>query len=107
MRSAAERTGRVRLDDTFAASLPFSLMAALQNGADLEFRTLRRVLDCEGRSLSGAIGQLQRVGYVFARRVSFGEVPGTWISATPRGRVAFDDHLAALREIASDAPPSR
>ncbi len=106
MPSGAGRTARVCLDDAFAGSLTFSLMASLQDGADLEFRTLRRVLECEGRSLSGVIVELQKEGHVVARRVSFGGVPGTWISATLRGRGAFEGHLAALREIAVDGSTS-
>jgi hypothetical protein len=35
------------------------------------------------------------------RQVSFGDIPGSWISASTRGRDAFDRHLAALREIAA------
>ena len=101
MRDAMESAGPTRLADDFASPLVFSLMAALQDDAELEFRTLRSVLGCEGHALSGAISQLAGAGHVVVRQVSFGDVPGSWISASTRGRDAFDRHLAALREIAA------
>lgn len=99
-------TGTPRLDDDFAAQLSFSLMAALQDGAELEFRTLRRILQAEGPALSGAIAALGREGHVVVRRASFGEMPGTWISASRAGRSAFRSHLEALRAIAASSSPA-
>lgn len=101
------RSTQPRLDDDFAPALPFSLMAALQDGAELEFRTLRRILRTERLSLTGAISVLEHEGHVAVRRVFFGEVPGTWVFTTGRGRMAFDAHLQALRAIVADAHAGR
>lgn len=106
MSSVQGATGWVRLDDDFASPLQFALMAALQDGAKLEFRTLRRILDCEGAPLRGAIAQLEKEGHLVARRVSFGDVPGLWISASARGHDAFEGHIAALTEIAGGGQTS-
>lgn len=102
-----ERAGRPpRLADDFASAVPFSLMAALQGGAELEFRTLRRILQAEQSPLSGAIMMLENEGHVAVRRPSFGET-GTWVSATAEGRAAFAAHLAALGVIAGDGSRRR
>lgn len=104
MRDVQDAPLRVRLTDDFASPLVFSLLAALQDGAELEFRTLRRILQCDGAALSGAIAYLERSRRVFVRRSTFGEAPGTWISATRGGAEAFAGHLAALRQIAEGTP---
>lgn len=96
-----------RLDDVFASAVPFSLMAALQDGADLEFDTLRRILRAERAPLSGAILLLENEGYVAVRRAFFGEEPGTWVAATAVGAATFRAHLAALRTIAASEPAAR
>ncbi|WAA67621.1 transcriptional regulator [Microbacterium oxydans] len=102
-----QESGSPRLDDDFASALPFSLMAVLQDGADLEFRTLRRILQAERSALSGAILLLENERHVALRRVSFGEMPGTWVAATPAGSAAFRSHLAALRAIVAGAHAGR
>ncbi|MDF2561507.1 MAG: transcriptional regulator [Microbacterium sp.] len=99
MRKSGKSLRPPRLDDDFAAPLSFSVMSALQGDAELEFGTLRRIVECEGSLLSGVIARLAHAGHLAVRDVSFGDAPGTWVRATPRGTDAFSDHLAALREI--------
>ena len=90
---------RACLDDDFADFPCFSIMSALQDGAELESRTLQRVLRCERARLSGALARLEQEGHLVVRYVSFNGAPGGWVRATPRGQEAFAAHLQALREI--------
>lgn len=90
---------RTRLDDHFASPIRFSLLAALGDGIELDFPTLREILACGDSPLSKAISHLEAAGYVLARKDRLGARPRTWVSSTSRGRQAFTAHVQALREI--------
>lgn len=90
---------RTRLDDNFASPIRFSLLASLGDGVELDFATLREILQCGDSPLSKAITHLQAAGYVVARKGSLGSRPRTWVYSTAQGRAAFAGHLQALREI--------
>lgn len=90
---------RTRLDDNFASPIRFSLMAALGDGIELDFTTLREILQCADSPLSKAITHLQAAGYVVARKGTVGSRPRTWVRSSAAGREAFAGHLQALREI--------
>lgn len=94
---------RTRLDDNFASPLRFSLLAALGEGIELDFATLREVLQCADSPLSKAITHLHAAGYVMTRKASLGNRPRTWVCSTRAGRDAFAGHLQALREIVAMA----
>lgn len=74
-------------------------MAALGDGMELDFATLRDVLQCGDSPLSKAITHLQAADYVFARKANVGGRSRTWVRSTRTGRDAFAAHLQALREI--------
>ena len=74
-------------------------MAALGDGMELDFATLRDVLQCGDSPLSKAITHLQAADYVFARKANVGGRSRTWVCSTKTGRDAFAAHLQALREI--------
>ncbi|MFF7292247.1 transcriptional regulator [Microbacterium sp. NPDC008134] len=90
---------RTRLDDNFASPLRFSLLATLGDGIELDFATLREILQCADSPLSKAISHLQAAGYATARKASLGGRQRTWVHSTREGRDAFAGHLQALREI--------
>ncbi|MBT2494387.1 MULTISPECIES: transcriptional regulator [Microbacterium] len=97
--SASRPHPRTQLDDNFASPIRFSLMAALGDGMELDFPTLREVLQCGDSPLSKAITHLQAADYVFARKANVGGRSRTWVRSTATGRDAFAAHLQALREI--------
>lgn len=66
---------------------------------ELDFATLRDVLQCGDSPLSKAITRLQAADYVFARKANVGGRSRTWVRSTKTGRDAFAAHLQALREI--------
>ena len=90
---------RTRLDDNFASPIRFSLLASLSEDIELDFVTLREILQCGDSALSKALSHLQAAGYVSARRGVVGGRQRTWARSTPSGRAAFAGHLNALREI--------
>ncbi|GAA3925824.1 transcriptional regulator [Microbacterium soli] len=90
---------RLRLDDSFASPIRFSLMAALGEDLELDFATLGGILQVSDSALSKAISSLDEAGYVTARKAPLGARPRTWVRGTAQGRRAFRDHLAALQAI--------
>jgi DNA-binding MarR family transcriptional regulator len=99
--AAANPHPRTRLDDHFASPIRFSLMASLGDGIELDFATLREILQCGDSPLSKAISHLEAAGYVVARKERFGSRQRTWVRSTRAGLDAFAGHLQALREIVS------
>lgn len=95
---------RHRLDDAFATPLRFSLMAASRVDVEIDFATLRDTLEADDSPLSKAITALADAGYLTIRKGYEGRRPRTWVTATRRGAAAFENHLAALREIADGFP---
>ena len=91
---------RARLDELVHQPLRFSMMAALTRADELEFRFLRETLGVSDSVLSRQASTLEQAGYLRVRKGHVGKWPRTWLSLTPEGRRAFDDHLRTLREIA-------
>ena len=88
------------LDDALLTPLRFSLMAALGTDAEIDFSTLRELLETEDSALSKGIATLSAVGYVSVRKGYVANRPRTWLRATVAGRAAMRMHAAALQAIA-------
>ena len=91
---------RRRWDEAFQTPIRFSLMAAVGRDRDIDFRTLRDLLEAEDSVLSKAVAHLDRAGYVTVTKGFAGSRPRTWVRSTMRGHRAYQAHLLALREIA-------
>ncbi len=91
---------RGRLTDLIHQPVRFSLLAALAQADELEFRFVRDTLDVSDSVLSRQASTLERAGYVAIRKGHVGKWPRTWLTLTPEGRSAFGNHLSTPREIA-------
>ncbi|MGO1769018.1 MAG: transcriptional regulator [Microbacterium sp.] len=87
------------LDPAFQTPLRLSLMAALGRRKEIDFGTLRDVMEADDSSLSKAISFLDAAGYVKTIKGYVGKRPRTWVTASARGHRAFVRHVAALRAI--------
>jgi DNA-binding MarR family transcriptional regulator len=90
------------LDTTIHQPVRLKIMAALTalpDGAQLEFVTLRQMLELTDGNLSVHLRKLEDAGYVTIEKAFVGRKPRTFIAATPKGRQAFEIHVQALREI--------
>ena len=90
---------RSRLDDLVHQPVRFSMLAALAQADELEFRFLRDTLELSDSVLSRQASTLEQAGYIAIRKGHVGKWPRTWLKLTPEGRIAFNDHLDTLREI--------
>ena len=94
---------RHNLDDALLTPLRFSVMAALTADAEIDFQSLRDLLETEDSALSKAIGHLSAAGYVAVRKGHVANRPRTWLTATAAGLAAMRVHVAALQAIADGA----
>lgn len=77
-------------------------MAALAAAEEVEFATLRDVIDISDSLLSRYASTLENAGYVCVRKGYSGKRPKTWLSLTEAGRTAFKDHVALLNQIVGE-----
>ena len=94
---------RHELNDAFLTPVRLSVMAALPKEIDLDFASLRDVIEADDSVLSKAISHLEKLGYVRVKKGYVGNRPRTWISSSAKGRRAFSAHVQALRAITADS----
>ncbi|MEV4900830.1 transcriptional regulator [Citricoccus sp. NPDC055426] len=92
-------TARQNLNDQFTNPIRLSLMASLAGVDEIDFKSLKEVLDISDSALSKHSTALEEAGYVRIRKGYVGKRPRTWLSTSEEGRAAFTEHVAALREL--------
>lgn len=92
-------TARQNLNDQFTNPIRLSLMASLAGVDEIDFKSLKDVLEISDSALSKHSSALEEAGYVRIRKGYVGKRPRTWLSAAEEGRAAFAAHVAALREL--------
>jgi len=97
---------RHRLNETIHAPVRFSIVAALAGADQAEFSFVRDTVDVSDSVLSKQVSTLESAGIVKVKKGYVGKRPRTWLSLTAFGRRAFQDHLAALRDIAGSQYPN-
>lgn len=100
---------RHQLDDALLTPVRFSMMAALGSevAIEIDFATLRDIIETEDSALSKAVSRLQEAGYVAVRKGYVANKPRTWVKATPAGVKALGIHSAALQAIVGGTVPNR
>ena len=89
-------------DPIIHPSVRLKIMAALNAlpaGAGLEFSRLKKLTGATDGNLGAHLATLEQAGYVAILKDYDGKRPRTRVSMTKRGRGAFDQYLAFLREI--------
>ena len=90
---------RHQLDDALLTPVRFSAMATLSNGSEVDFATLRNIIETDDSALSKAIARLDTAHYIAVRKGYVANKPRTWLRATPAGLKALRTHSAALQAI--------
>ena len=93
------------LDPVIHAPKRLRVMAILVSSEVAEFRFLRDELAIKDADLSKQMSTLHDAGYVSVRKTKPGRGSTTWYRVTARGRRAFENHIAALREVIDSADP--
>jgi DNA-binding MarR family transcriptional regulator len=75
-----------------------SLMA-LENGAQMDFSSLGKLLKLTDGNLGAHLQTLEEANYIKIEKKFVERKPRTLVSLTRKGRFDFEDHVAALKEI--------
>lgn len=76
-----------------------SSLMALDPGEQVDFVYLRRILKLTDGNLGAHLAKLEDADYIKIEKTFVARKPRTFISATGKGRDAFEQHTAALKEI--------
>ncbi|MFF5206015.1 transcriptional regulator [Streptosporangium sp. NPDC000396] len=80
---------------------------ALPEGDQITFPGLKDLLGMTAGNLSVHLTKLEEPGYIEITKTHRGRTPVTYVALTRRGRLAFENYTAAIRELLDTAvtPP--
>ena len=90
------------LNETIHQPIRLRIMAALVTLAadeEMDFTTLRKLLDVTDGNLGAHLRKLEEAGYIAVNKTFVERKPRTYVAVSPAGRTIFDQHVAALKEI--------
>ncbi len=76
-----------------------SSLVSLDQNEQVNFTYLRKLLKLTDGNLGAHLNKLEEAGYIKIDKTFIARKPKTFITATGKGRDAFAEHIAALREI--------
>lgn len=98
------------LDDVVHQRVRLGVLAVLVEARRADFAYLRDSLELTDGNLSRHLQVLEGAGYVKLAKVFEGKRPRTWVSATKKGRTAFESEVGTLRalidRVYGGAPPT-
>ena len=76
-----------------------SSLIALDTTEEVEFTYLRKILNVTDGNLGAHLTKLENADYIKIKKTFIARKPRTFINVTDKGRDAFDEHTAALKQI--------
>jgi len=76
-----------------------SSLAALDSDEQVDFVQLRKILKVTDGNLGAHLAKLEKARYIRIHKAFIARKPRTFVSVTGKGRDAFEEHIAALKEI--------
>jgi DNA-binding MarR family transcriptional regulator len=92
-----------RFDELIHAPTRLAIVSLLAATQVADFRYIRDELGLSDSALSKQLSTLESAGYVEIRRTFIGRRPRSSARLSRAGRRAFDQHVAALRQLMSTA----
>jgi DNA-binding MarR family transcriptional regulator len=92
-------------DELIHAPTRLSIVALLAATAWAEFGFVRDSLQLSDSALSKQISTLEQAGYVTVNKTGAGRRSRTHVRLSPRGREAFNGHVAALQKLVNFSVP--
>ena len=74
-------------------------LVTLETGGEADFTYLRELLDVTDGNLGAHLRKLEQAGFISVNKVFVERKPRTYVAATVRGRMVFQEHVAALESI--------
>lgn len=78
-----------------------AMLAGLRGRQRAEFKLVRDSLGVSDSVMSRQMSTLEKAGLLAVDKGFVGRRPRTWLSITSRGHTVLEEHLAALRELAT------
>lgn len=88
-----------QLHKAFDSRVRLGLMAALAANPQLDFNSLKEVLDVTDGNLASHLKGLEKEGFVQVEKSFVGRKPNTSYGITAAGRLAFAAHIQALEQL--------
>jgi len=76
-----------------------SSLVSLDKNEQVNFTYLRKLLKVTDGNLGAHLTKLEDAGYIKSKKTFVAQKPRTFVRATEKGRDAFTEHIAALKEI--------
>jgi len=84
------------INKAFESKVRLGIMSVLMVNEELDFSTLKSLLELTDGNLASHTRSLEDMGYIESKKQFIGRKPNTTYSITKEGRVAFTEHLNAL-----------
>jgi DNA-binding MarR family transcriptional regulator len=76
-----------------------SALVALERGEQMDFSSLAKMLEVTDGNLGAHLAKLEEAGYLKVEKTFVSRKPRTYLSATNKGRLAFEEHVCALKAL--------
>jgi len=76
-----------------------SSLVSLDKNEQVNFTYLRKLFKLTDGNLGAHLTKLEEAGYIKSKKTFVARTPRTFVRATEKGRDAFVEHIAALKEI--------
>lgn len=93
----------VALEEVVHQRVRLGILTVLAEMSRADFKFVRESLEVTAGSLSKHLQVLEEAGYVRMEKVFEKRRPRTWLQLTPKGRIAFDEEMAALSALVKRA----
>lgn len=87
------------LNKIFESRVRLGIMSVLMVNDEIDFNSLKELLNVTDGNLASHIAGLEKNEYIKVMKEFVGKKPKTSFAATPAGKKAFQDHLAALENL--------
>lgn len=97
-----------QFDELIHQPVRLRIMAALMTLTQetrISFNALKAVLQVSDGNLGGHLSRLEEAGYLLVEKTFVHKKPQTYLAVTPRGRIAFSEHVEALQQILQASLP--
>ena len=86
------------INKAFESKVRLGIMSALMVNEEIDFTTLKSLLDLTDGNLASHTRSLEELGYIQSKKQFIGRKPNTTFQMTENGKVAFSEHLKALED---------
>lgn len=89
----------LNLNKAFESRVRLGVMSALAVNTEINFNTLKDLLQITDGNLASHLKSLEELGYITVRKAFVGRKTNTSYAATDEGLTAFKEHLLILEEM--------